>query len=515
MSYQQQRIQNIQEYKYTSETKTVRSNTPQTRETRYQIHETSIDNIRSTPESRQQKLSPQICQFLMACEIERLGSENEKLRFRIKEIQDNTQDRHHLEQQIIDLTNKLNEMINIVETHKIEKSELIIQITTLQEEIHEQKELQTNYYESRVVNLSNQIDNLTLQLREFETIKLDEMQVLRNQLESEMKTEIEKAIQTQELNSQYQREFLEGELKKWKDLCNQKQKENDELKNVILQKEINKQRELENQLQSYKNETERVNKLLVSKSEETENWKQKYLKLQLMNDDYKRIQQENQQLNDTILVLESQLKQRQEQQNQIKQQLENANNQFLSEKSKVNQLLTELQDIQKKKQEVEGRYQNLLLEVDKLNQIIKQKEQITITQTTKIEEFQSTFVQYRNTIEDKSQEIENLRRLLTKLQQQIIQLEDQVEQLKKFQENCRVLSAEIDRLNDEIKVQDDELRQWRMQYADEGSIIKKLQDQLQIIVVLASEVESLRMRLHDKEQEVEDVRRSSLAPYKI
>lgn len=67
----------------------------------------------------------------MACEIERLLSDNEKLRFRIKEMQDNAQDRHHLEQQIIDLTNRLNEMSNVVETYKYEKSELIIQTTTL------------------------------------------------------------------------------------------------------------------------------------------------------------------------------------------------------------------------------------------------------------------------------------------------------------------------------------------------------------------------------------------------
>ena len=42
-------------------------------------------------------MTPQIVEFLMACEIERLGSENEKLKFRIKEIQDNKQDRLHLE----------------------------------------------------------------------------------------------------------------------------------------------------------------------------------------------------------------------------------------------------------------------------------------------------------------------------------------------------------------------------------------------------------------------------------
>lgn len=81
MQYQQ-RIQS--EYKYT-ETKQVRSNTPQTRESRY-VPDSTIDSLRPSQESRQSKLTPQICQFLMACEIERLLSDNEKLRFRIKEM---------------------------------------------------------------------------------------------------------------------------------------------------------------------------------------------------------------------------------------------------------------------------------------------------------------------------------------------------------------------------------------------------------------------------------------------
>ncbi|CAD8098166.1 unnamed protein product [Paramecium sonneborni] len=512
MQYQQQRILTASEYKYATQTKSVRSNTPHTRDSRYEL---SSDSLRSTYENRSSKLTPEICQFLMACEIERLLAENDKLKFRIKEMSDNTQDKHHLEQQIIDLTNRLNDIANIVEIYKHEKSELIIQTTTLQQEIQYQKQQQTNFYETRISNLLNEVDKLTAQLRDFETLKADDMQILRNQLEFTMKTEIEKTLQKQELNSQFQREFLEGELKKWKELCNQKQKENDDLKNIIQQKELNKKRELENQLLSYKNETDRVNKLLTTKLEEIENWKQKYLKLQLINDDQKKIQIDNQQLLDNFTLQENKINLLTSQLNQSRLQIDNANALTLSEKNKANQIIAQLTDIEKKKNEFENRYKNLLLEIDKINEINKSKEQLVITQNIKIEEFQNTLIQYRSINEEKTQEIENLRRLIIKLQQQIGQFEEQINQLRKFQENCRVLSIEIDRLNEENKQQDTELKQWRMQYADQGFFIKKLQDQLCIIIVLVSEIESLRSRLLEKEHEIEETRRSSLAPYKI
>ncbi|CAD8085664.1 unnamed protein product [Paramecium primaurelia] len=512
MQYQQQRISTIQEYKYASQTKSARSNTPKTRDSRYEF---SQDSIRTSNEYRSSKLTPEINQFLMACEIERLSAENDKLKFRIKEMQDNTQDKHNLVQQIMDLTNRLNDMSNIIEIYKHEKSELIIQTTTLQKEIQNQKQQQTDFYESRISNLLNEVDNLTSQLREFETFKINEMQILRNELEFAMKTEIERTTKKQELNSQFQREFLEGELKKWKELCNQKQKENDDLKNVILQKELNKQKELENQLLSYKNETERLNKLQITKQEEVEIWKQKYLKIQFINNDYQKLQIENQQYIDKFSAQEDRITLLTSQLNQYRQQIDNANALTQAEKNKTSQIFAQLTEMDKKKSEFENRYKNLLFEVDKLNEINKSKEQLFISQNIKIEEFQHSLIQYRSLNEEKTQEVENLRKFIIQLQQQIVKLEEQIDQLKRFQENCRVLSIEIDRLNEENKEQDLELRQWRMQYADQGFFIKQLQDQLCMIVVLISEIESLRSRLLEKDLEVEEARRSSLAPYKI
>ena len=42
----------------------------------------------------------------------------------------------------------------------------------------------------------------------------------------------------------------------------------------------------------------------------------------------------------------------------------------------------------------------------------------------------------------------------------------------------------------------------------------KLEEQLVTMVLLFAEIDSLRMRLIEKEKEVQEVRRSSLAPYR-
>lgn len=55
----------------------------------------------------------------------------------------------------------------------------------------------------------------------------------------------------------------------------------------------------------------------------------------------------------------------------------------------------------------------------------------------------------------------------------------------------------------------------RIRFTDETSLHKRIQEHLALFVVLFAEIESLRKRVKDKEREVEDVRRSSLAPFKV
>ena len=78
-----------------------------------------------------------------------------------------------------------------------------------------------------------------------------------------------------------------------------------------------------------------------------------------------------------------------------------------------------------------------------------------------------------------------------------------------------MLSAEIDRLNRIIEGQKEEISELRLRMSDEAALQKRINEHMALMVILFAEIESLRKRVKDKEREVEDVRRSSLAPFKI
>ena len=79
----------------------------------------------------------------------------------------------------------------------------------------------------------------------------------------------------------------------------------------------------------------------------------------------------------------------------------------------------------------------------------------------------------------------------------------------------RVLSGEIDRLTEIIEIHKAEIGELRIRFADEAALHKRINEHMALMVVLFAEIESLRQRVKDKEKEVEDVRRSSLAPFKV
>lgn len=54
----------------------------------------------------------------------------------------------------------------------------------------------------------------------------------------------------------------------------------------------------------------------------------------------------------------------------------------------------------------------------------------------------------------------------------------------------------------------------RLKFSDEVSLQKRINEHMALMVVLFAEIETLRKRVKDKEEEVKEVRRSSLAPLK-
>ena len=79
----------------------------------------------------------------------------------------------------------------------------------------------------------------------------------------------------------------------------------------------------------------------------------------------------------------------------------------------------------------------------------------------------------------------------------------------------RALSAEIDRLTKIVDNQNRDLEDLRLSLADQSSLQKRINEDMAMMVVLFAEIESLRKRVKETEIEIESVRRSSLAPFKV
>lgn len=79
----------------------------------------------------------------------------------------------------------------------------------------------------------------------------------------------------------------------------------------------------------------------------------------------------------------------------------------------------------------------------------------------------------------------------------------------------RVLSAEIERLQKIVHTQKEDLEELRLSMSNQAALEKRINEDMALMVILFAEIESLRIRVKDTEKEIESVRRSSLAPFKV
>lgn len=66
----------------------------------------------------------------------------------------------------------------------------------------------------------------------------------------------------------------------------------------------------------------------------------------------------------------------------------------------------------------------------------------------------------------------------------------------------------------ENKDQEGQIYELRLKFSDEVALQKRINEHMALMVVLFAEIETLRKRVKDKEEEVKEVRRSSLLPLK-
>lgn len=85
--------------------------------------------------------------------------------------------------------------------------------------------------------------------------------------------------------------------------------------------------------------------------------------------------------------------------------------------------------------------------------------------------------------------------------------------------NCgdkiKILSEEIDRLTYENKSQLDDLERLKLRFSETLSIEKRHEQFCMSFVLMASEVESLRSRVLEKDREVESMRKSMLMSARV
>lgn len=140
--------------------------------------------------------------------------------------------------------------------------------------------------------------------------------------------------------------------------------------------------------------------------------------------------------------------------------------------------------------------------------------------TSEREHYQTELNGYKVKVTHILKEVERLQQLLENFKRENNELRREVSELKQqlsggnLREKNQKLLEEIERLNRVVEQHKEEIRELRLILTQDYALEKRIKEQLALIVILCAEIESLRLRVEDKEKEVEQVRRESLVPLK-
>lgn len=153
-------------------------------------------------------------------------------------------------------------------------------------------------------------------------------------------------------------------------------------------------------------------------------------------------------------------------------------------------------------------------DLDKISGFLSAKIRETEDCKSKLAEKDAIFNENESKMQILMDEVERLNSLLKKKVEEVNFLNIKINEAQSFSrepfEKNEILSREIDRLNLIIRENNKELETWRSQYSGFSGITLKVQDLLLTVVLLSSEVESLRMRIAGSEKQVEELRRSQV-----
>ena len=445
-----------------------------------------------------------------------IKSENEKLRFMLKEKQDELYSFMakcaHLERHVKDPTYLI----------KLEENELRLQaIIKENQRLHEDLAIKQNEIESwknsftRIeANMSekiNDFENVNNELRvEIENWKKQYAELQKNlQLKDEMfmkflneskgerEEKAKKASQDSDkkqeiLNESQCNELIEkmntlikeneklhvildqkiSELENFKNLLNQQNYELEQWKtkfsklNYSYEELKKKEFDEENKISKLTAEIENINNLLRTKLSMMEEMKSKYLKMGQMSEKLKEYKDKIYYLTDDNIKLNSLTKAKSLEIEKIKETVYKLETQLASERNNIEDLKTKQLKIQSLEESISFKNQKL---------------------------------EFENHISILKSENERLNELINKLNIQMEDLQGENSKMEFFKSENMKLTQNLQ----EISLESTNLRN---QYLDNHKLIQKNQEQHGLIVIFFAEIETLRHRISEKEEELQNLK---------
>lgn len=321
-------------------------------------------------------------------------------------------------------------------------------------------------------------------------------------------------------------------------------------------------REYEEKLAMFSTEIERLNITLKGKVEEVEGWKKKYSQLEIqlaearslelkirdyermMNEMHMEIDRLNAILNEKHNDLEREKVKRSKLEGDVnaikalQMKLEEYENRIAMLSSEIERLNSLLNRERGEKEELKKKIGGLEHENFDLKGYIHQLETQIANLKNEFEAFKARYLQlessynetrgwearlreYENKIAMLTSEIQRLNSLNGQRSEEIevwkskfIKIESTMRQLSDYEVRLRILGEEIDRLNEQHDRDNEEITTYKNKWVEYSNLNNKFNEHMFLFVIIMAENEALRMRVIEKENEVEEVRRQSLTPFR-
>jgi len=171
--------------------------------------------------------------------------------------------------------------------------------------------------------------------------------------------------------------------------------------------------------------------------------------------------------------------------------------------------------------EYENKIAMLSSEIQRLNDMLKREREEKEKMHLIIVDYEGKLREYENKLVLLSSELERLKNMNSQKGEEIeawrskyLKIESTMRQIGEFEMRIRVLAEEIDRLNEQHSRDSEEITIYKNKWVEYSNLNNKFNEHMLLFVIIMAENEALRMRVIQKENEVEEVRRQSLTPFR-